>query len=59
MELNTMYGTTNGTDTVFGTVRELTCNAGYELNGSGLIRCESDGSWNITSTCNGMNDNVR
>ncbi|WAR23199.1 SNED1-like protein [Mya arenaria] len=50
-ELITPDGTTNGTETLDGTVRYLTCNAGYQQNGTGLIRCESDGAWNITSTC--------
>ncbi|WAR23223.1 LRP6-like protein [Mya arenaria] len=41
-ELITPDGTANGTATVYGTIRYLTCNAGYQLNGTGFIRCESD-----------------
>ena len=49
--LVTPNGTTNGTLYVSGTVRVLTCDAGYTLQGDGVIRCEQNGQWNVTSTC--------
>jgi len=44
-------GSTNGTASYVGTVRMLTCNVGYTLQGDGIIRCGEDGLWHVTSTC--------
>ena len=49
--LDTPNGSTNGTLSVIGAVRILTCNVGYQLQGDGVIRCEESGYWSVTSTC--------
>ena len=49
--LVTPGGSTNGTASDVGSVRILTCNVSYTLQGDGIIRCGEDGWWNLTSTC--------
>jgi len=44
-------GSTNGTASGIDTVRILTCNVGYTLQGDGIVRCGEDGMWNGNSTC--------
>jgi len=44
-------GSTNGTASGIDTVRILTCNVGYTLQGDGIIRCGEDGMWNGNSKC--------
>ena len=30
------------------------CNGGFTLSGSSMIKCQEDGTWETTPTCNGM-----
>lgn len=49
-------GTSNSTDTEYGAVVEITCDAGYDLTGSSVISCQADATWSDLPTCdaNGM-----
>jgi len=41
-----------GFHSVFGDNCFFTCNKGYELNGTSVVNCQSDGTWNDTvPTC--------
>ena len=42
----------NGFDNVFGDVITVICDAGYKINGEGVLQCNSSGLWNSTiPTC--------
>ena len=37
--------------TTFGQTLPIVCNKGYKLSGGSSIRCEVDGEWKTTATC--------
>ena len=37
--------------TTFGQTLPIVCNKGYKLSGGSIIRCEVDGEWTTTATC--------
>ncbi|XP_052279115.1 sushi, von Willebrand factor type A, EGF and pentraxin domain-containing protein 1-like isoform X5 [Dreissena polymorpha] len=48
----TQHGHVSQTATTLGSIATISCEAGYNLTGSGISTCGSDGRWNNTSqTC--------
>ena len=37
--------------TTFGQTLPAVCNKGHKLSGGSIIRCEVDGEWKTTATC--------
>ncbi|KAH3720511.1 hypothetical protein DPMN_063410 [Dreissena polymorpha] len=45
------HGTVNTTATTYGTVVKVSCNHGYVLSGTNIIKCKVDSSWSESATC--------
>ncbi|XP_052245881.1 uncharacterized protein LOC127854853 isoform X2 [Dreissena polymorpha] len=46
------HGTVNTTETTIGTVVKISCNHGYVLSGTSIIKCNADSAWSESATCN-------
>ncbi|KAH3718759.1 hypothetical protein DPMN_061566 [Dreissena polymorpha] len=46
------HGTVNTTETTYGTVVKISCNHGYVLSGTSIIKCNADSAWSQSATCN-------
>ncbi|KAH3718748.1 hypothetical protein DPMN_061554 [Dreissena polymorpha] len=46
------HGTVNTTATTYGTVVKISCNHGYVLSGTSIIKCNADSAWSESATCN-------
>ena len=44
-------GSLNGTLTLCGTTRLLTCDPCYDMYGNGIAMCGEDGTWSFESNC--------
>ena len=44
-------GMANSSTYTFGSVIEITCNAGYVIVGTSTIECQADGTWSGSPTC--------
>ncbi|KAH3718751.1 hypothetical protein DPMN_061558 [Dreissena polymorpha] len=45
------HGTVNTTATTYGTVVKVSCNHGYEVSGTSIIKCNADSAWSQSATC--------
>lgn len=45
------HGTSNNTDYSYGSVVEIFCDEGFDINGITTIVCQPDGIWSENTTC--------
>ncbi|XP_053398307.1 CUB and sushi domain-containing protein 1-like [Mercenaria mercenaria] len=45
------YGLSNHTSTTYQSTAGISCNVGYNLQGSSFIECQSDSTWSDSPTC--------